>query len=334
MEFTSEEGNFVVSLPTEPNEETRPDPDFEDIDIYVYMAQAEDKNAFFGVSYRDYPQEFIDLFDKDNIDVFFDSTSEEALSTMGGELISQEDISLDGFPGRRITYKIPETTLPGGGEGVTHSYLVGNRRYEVLSLGVTGDLAEEDIEQFFSSFRLLVEPKLAEADADAPADAAPDSSDWVEVSSAEGGFTALFPSKPSEQTQSVPSAMGDIKMQIFMAPLGTEAIFGVMYNDFPLDISTATGEDFEKIMDNGRDSALANMGGELISEEKVSLGDYSGRHIIFEIPENKLPGGGKGILRVYLVENRLYQLIALGSHEAISDEDIEFFINSFELTAP
>ncbi|MBN1218138.1 MAG: hypothetical protein JXM69_04360 [Anaerolineae bacterium] len=328
LEFTSEEGSFAVSLPVEPDEQVRPDPDFEDIEIYVFMSQAEDKEAVFGVSYRDYPQKFIEVFVEDNIDTFFDSTSEEALKVMGGVLANEEDISLAGFPGRRITYEIPKTTYPGGGRGVSQSYLVGTRRYEVMALGLKGDLTEEDVEQFFNSFRLLEVPEPFATDL--PADA-PDA-EWVEFSSAEGGFSVRFPTEPSEQTQGTPTVMGEIEMQIFMAPLGEEAIFGVMYNDFPLDISSVTAERIEEILDSGRDSALANMGGEMVNEESVSLDQYPGRHITFEISKDKFPGGGKGVLRAYLIENRLYQLIALGSHQGITDEDIEFFINSFELT--
>ncbi|MCB0173306.1 MAG: hypothetical protein KDJ97_22475, partial [Anaerolineae bacterium] len=56
-----------------------------------------------------------------------------------------------------------------------------------------------------------------------------------------------------------------------------------------------------------------------------------GRQIDFTVSDKVLPGGGYGKVQVYAVDTRLYQVAALGTPGALSNEDIETFLSSFAL---
>jgi hypothetical protein len=152
---------------------------------------------------------------------------------------------------------------------------------------------------------------------------------WPEFTSDEGGFTIQLPSTPEEQVQTVPSALGDVDMHIFMAETETAA-YGVMYNTFPLEVAEGD-EALNNMFDSSRDGAIGNVGGEFVSEEAIEISGHPGRHIVFTVPDAIVPGGGEGYLRIYWVDGIFYQVIALGTKGAFSEDTVTWFLDSFEL---
>jgi hypothetical protein len=153
---------------------------------------------------------------------------------------------------------------------------------------------------------------------------------WQEFTSEEGGFAVLMPSEPVEQTQPA-STPDSTENHMFMARHGETAAFGVAYTDLPEDLASVEPEAMQGILDMGRDGALASMGGTLLAEEVISLEGFPGRHIEFELPEERFPGGGQGVLRVYLVGSRVYQVLALAVRDYLVAEDVDRFLSSFRL---
>jgi len=155
--------------------------------------------------------------------------------------------------------------------------------------------------------------------------------EWPEFMSEAGGFVVKLPSTPTEQVQAVPSEVGDINLYIYMVEEGNAAL-GVMYNELPELITSAADEELIKMMlDSGRDGAMGNSGGVLVSEEEISIDGHPGRHIVFEISDEMFPGGGEGIARIYYVDGRLYQVILIGEKGAFLPEETAMFLDSFQL---
>jgi hypothetical protein len=98
-----------------------------------------------------------------------------------------------------------------------------------------------------------------------------------------------------------------------------------MYSDYPETILKAPAD---KVLDGGRDGALANTEGKLVSDQGLSLDGFAGREFIIEIP-------GKGLmkLRTFLVRQRLFQVMAMGTKEKIEHEDTGKYLASFRLLA-
>jgi hypothetical protein len=155
-------------------------------------------------------------------------------------------------------------------------------------------------------------------------------STWQEFSSEEGWFAVSMPDTPVEQQQNQPSDAGDITLHIFMAE-AEEAAYAVMYFDFPAFGLPTTEQDIEKALDNGRDGALANMSATLVSEERVSLGDHTGRHVVYEISEDTIPGGGEGVMRFFLIDGRVFQLLAIGAKGQLPAQNVTKFLDSFQV---
>ncbi|MCB0208621.1 MAG: hypothetical protein KDJ52_04810 [Anaerolineae bacterium] len=155
---------------------------------------------------------------------------------------------------------------------------------------------------------------------------------WHEFSSVDGNFTALFPVEPEEQVQKAPNAIVETEVHLFMADLGAAA-YMVAYNDLPAAITPdmADSEAVESSFDSLHETFLAGFGGTSTQEEAIDLAGYPGRQIEFTVGDSVLPGGGFGTVRVYAVATRLYQVAALGTPDALSNEDVDTFLNSFAL---
>ena len=133
-----------------------------------------------------------------------------------------------------------------------------------------------------------------------------------------------------QQTQQVGSPAGPL--DYFAYTVQTEAhSYFVAYVDFPEVPDDARG--VKRILDGGRDGAIATINGRLISEEDLSLKGIPGRAITVEGISQLLKA------RIYLAELRLYLVMIVAnknqspSPEASSLENstVERFLGSFKL---
>jgi serine/threonine-protein kinase len=148
---------------------------------------------------------------------------------------------------------------------------------------------------------------------------------WQEFSSVDGNFAVLMPGTPSYEKKSQSTALGPIDMHMFNLNIRRDAAYMIMYSDYPEIVTKAKPDD---LLDGGRNGALSNTKGKLIGEQNMSLDGFPGREIVIEVP-------GKGImkLRAFMVRQRLFQVIAVGTKEKIDHEDTIKYLTSFRLLA-
>ena len=146
--------------------------------------------------------------------------------------------------------------------------------------------------------------------------------------SEEGGFQIMTPLPLEESTQSVDSELGPIEVHFFMAELSNRA-YMVGYSDYPEDFIAQS--DPQVLLDGARDGAVGNINGKLVSEFKISLADqYPGRELVVTaLLDEDTEGTLKG--RMYLVNNRLYQIMVVAPSGDMSTQAMDDFINSFTL---
>src|SRR5205823_287785 len=125
---------------------------------------------------------------------------------------------------------------------------------------------------------------------------------WKPFTSKEGGFSVSFPGTPQASTQKVDTALGAIEIHLLVVGRGEDEAYVVSYNDYPADAT----KDPDTVLTGAQKGALTNMKAELKSEKKITLSGHPGREYTGS-GENGTQVNG----RVYLVENRLYQMIAL-----------------------
>jgi hypothetical protein len=149
---------------------------------------------------------------------------------------------------------------------------------------------------------------------------------WKEHVSKEGRFAVAFPpGTPQTQTQPLKiPGVGDITLEIVgLERAGDKAQFVVMYNDYP-----------PAVMKGGSDALLdgAKLGvtmtlpaAKVNGESKITLDGNPGRELTISIP-------GRGALkaRIFLVKNRLYQMLFTGP-KPVDAKDQKAFFDSFRL---
>jgi hypothetical protein len=146
--------------------------------------------------------------------------------------------------------------------------------------------------------------------------------------SEEGGFSIVAPYALQETSQSVNTEAGTIEVHMFIAEQGQEAWL-VGYSDYPEEIVQAS--DPEAILAGARDGAVANVNGQLVSDTEISLDGYPGREFSASVTQN----GQDFVLRqrVFLVGNRLYQMVVIVPKGTESSTEVEDFLHSFQLIA-
>jgi len=148
---------------------------------------------------------------------------------------------------------------------------------------------------------------------------------WQEFSSTDGNFAVQMPGTPSYEKKSQNTALGPIDMHMFTLNIKRDAAYMIMYSDYPEIVTRAKPDD---LLDGGRNGALANTKGKLLGEQNISLDGFPGREIVIEVP-------GKGLmkLRAFLVRQRLFQVMAVGTKDKIDHEDTAKYLTSFRFLA-
>jgi hypothetical protein len=167
--------------------------------------------------------------------------------------------------------------------------------------------------------------------AEAQAKPAPVKSVWSVFSSQEGGFKILMPGTPQETKQKVKSKNGEVEVNLFTVERPQEDVkYTVAYIDYPeAYISMLNDKNLlEQAIDTGKNTALKNANGTVISEETIKLGDYSGKEINYTKPGDKIVKH-----RIFLVGKRLYQISAetTKQRQKYLTKSISGFCDSFTL---
>ncbi|AFZ57742.1 hypothetical protein H6G54_16900 [Anabaena cylindrica FACHB-243] len=129
---------------------------------------------------------------------------------------------------------------------------------------------------------------------------------WKIFSSPEGNFSILMPGKPTETKQKINTKNGIVEVNVFTVERPQDDVkYTVAYIDYPDDYIELLKRNnlVEEAINTGKKTALQNSKSTLISEEKISLGRYSGREVNYTKPGDLIVKQ-----RIFLVDKRLYQV--------------------------
>jgi len=148
--------------------------------------------------------------------------------------------------------------------------------------------------------------------------------EWKEFVAKEGQFKVSMPGTPRQKKLDTESDFGKGVLYMNVVEAG-KTMYAANYCDFPAEVKKAT---LKQVYDSSRDGAVANMDGKLSSEKDFKLGKHPGREIRIDVAE------GKRLfrVRVYLVDQRLYQVVVFGTPEAATSKEADKFLDSFKLT--
>jgi hypothetical protein len=148
---------------------------------------------------------------------------------------------------------------------------------------------------------------------------------WQETRSPEGRFTAKFPSAPQQTTKPMRTALGNLSAHLYLVEQKGEPFYAIAYVDYPK--ARIAGKKTDELLDKARDSAVANVGGKLVSETPITLAGFPGREVRVE----KIRGDMVLVCRLFLAEERLYQALVVVARSKESPELTRAFLDGFVL---
>jgi hypothetical protein len=153
-------------------------------------------------------------------------------------------------------------------------------------------------------------------------------SEWRPLKVSEGGFQIVMRGEPHYAKQQIETPAGPMSAHLYSSdrPL---SYYAVGYSDYPLAL--VIGENPEKLFSGVRDTWVRRLSGRLVAPDaKLTV---AGRYPGLEFSaEGKAKGADAFVqARLYLVDQRLYQVIAMGRKNEVSQGEVNRFLNSFEL---
>ena len=155
--------------------------------------------------------------------------------------------------------------------------------------------------------------------------------DWI---SFEGhGYKMLFPEKPKDETRTINTALGELKMNIFMYEVQDELkddnyTYSITEIEYPDSVINSDKKDIlDKFMRNCVDGSVNSVHGKLLTETVIQLNGFPGREFRIDIKD----GFAVVTMRAYLVHNTMYILQIITNAKKDFNKSLGRFMNSFTL---
>ncbi|MDR3637291.1 MAG: hypothetical protein P4L84_26030 [Isosphaeraceae bacterium] len=128
--------------------------------------------------------------------------------------------------------------------------------------------------------------------------------------------------------------------QVFETPAGpvqaithgvqsTAGAYVVVYADYPPDL--LRGDNTEVVLNGACLGMVMNVRGIIRSCRNVELGDIAGYELEYEFPRQVGTPRGYGRARVFLIQDRLYQVFVIGTAEMVESAAARTFLESFRI---
>ncbi len=145
----------------------------------------------------------------------------------------------------------------------------------------------------------------------------------------EGNYRVLAVGSTKSSQQKLASQAGELTVFAMESVDGNKTSRSVTYTDYPLALVQSRRP--EAMLD-GLERAMTPDGRWSIeSQRSISIDGHPGRELQFSATAANNPEKGAGRARIYLVGNRLYQVIIVGPAAKVTAAELDDFVNSFEL---
>ena len=146
VRYSSTEGRYNVLVPKEPSLNTQEGSASTGEKFIQYMAEASDTDSFYSITYFDYAS---------NMNFSLDKARDGMVNAITGTLLSEQAISLGGYPGRELKISAKHA----GFDLLVRAriYDIGRRVYslqQVVQKSADSPTVAEKATRFFDSFKL------------------------------------------------------------------------------------------------------------------------------------------------------------------------------------
>ncbi|MGO9620997.1 MAG: hypothetical protein ACLPT6_06300 [Desulfobaccales bacterium] len=149
-----------------------------------------------------------------------------------------------------------------------------------------------------------------------------------ELKSEAGRFSVMTPTPLEEMVRPLETQGDKIDLHIFSGQLGDTGYF-VSYWDYPPGL--VQPDRLEEMLDGSRDGSVAQVSGRLIREGKLTLMGHPGRELLIETGSQTGPEARRLQGRLFIVGNRMYQIMVVAPRDQESRPEAEAFLQSLKL---
>jgi len=143
--FEPDMGGFSILFPGTPEKQTETVPTAGGtIETVFFLVEHEDMG--YSVNLADYSEASLSESD---VALMLDGARNGAVGNVGGELLEETKITLDGYPGRALKIAVADEFVVDA-----RFYLVGNRLYVLQAISMGDASISPNVEKFLDSFQL------------------------------------------------------------------------------------------------------------------------------------------------------------------------------------
>jgi hypothetical protein len=149
---------------------------------------------------------------------------------------------------------------------------------------------------------------------------------WVEYRPPGVGFALEMPGQWTSDVKNIETAIGSVKG--YMVSIETDGrAYLSMYIPYPPD--RVRGKPVPSILDGARDGAVENVHGHLRSEEQVTVGNFAGRQLVIDAPNDLVL-----VHKFFMMDATLVQAVVVGHPGVEKDPNTVHFLQSLKLVSP
>lgn len=147
--------------------------------------------------------------------------------------------------------------------------------------------------------------------------------EWVVLAPGDGKYVIQMPGKAKEQTQQIATATGPATLYQYVVEISNEEAYISSYIEYNGKIVVARSPDEHLKV---AQAAMLNSrpGAKLLVEKETNVGDYPGRVFMIDLGD-----GSAYTVCIYLVNNRLYQNLAVTPKAKAGGPTVVKFLESF-----
>ena len=149
------------------------------------------------------------------------------------------------------------------------------------------------------------------------------SSSIAKYTSEDGKFKIAFPGTPTLASDTVSTDAGIIEMKSFTYEKSATEEYMVAYSDYPSEIVKKS--DPETILKGAKQGVISSQNATIEKEEKITLDENPGYYF------TAVKDSYHMCYKIFLRQNRLYQILMLRDGAYPSKEAMDAFMGSFEL---
>jgi hypothetical protein len=149
---------------------------------------------------------------------------------------------------------------------------------------------------------------------------------WAEYRPPGGGFSLEMPGEWTTEVMNIDTAIGQVKGYTATVEVGGVGYMS-MYIPYPPD--RVRGRPITPMLDGARNGAVANVHGQLHSEEQVMVDNHPGRQIIIDAPNDMVL-----VQKFFVLDATLIQAIVGGHPGVEKDPNTIRFLQSLKVVAP